>query len=89
MRRKIGTSASGIVNIEDADGRLRLRWTHQGQRYCLGVGLPDSKANRTVAMTKANRIESEIIHEIFDPTLKRYRGDRDHMAIVTVKQLFE
>jgi integrase len=77
------------VNLEDADGRLRLRWTHQGQRYCLSVGLPDSKANRLVARNKANRIESEIAHDLFDPTLKRYRADHDRRDALTVVQLFQ
>lgn len=72
MGRKISASVSGKVKVEDAGGRLRLRWTH-GQRYCLSVGLPVSKANITIAIAQANRIESEIIHHVFDPTLARYQ----------------
>ncbi len=73
MGRKIGSSTNGLVKVENADGRLRPRWTYQRKRYALTVGLPDSKTNRSVAVSKANQIELDIISGHFDPTLNNYK----------------
>lgn len=39
-------SSKGTVSVEEFQGRLRLRWRHEGKRYVLAIGLPDSKVNR-------------------------------------------
>jgi integrase len=51
MERK--KNQQGTVAVETYKDRLRLRWGHQGQRYCLSLGMPDTQVNRIVATGKA------------------------------------
>jgi integrase len=84
-----GTS---FVRVENDDGRLRLRFTHNGKRYTIAVGLPDSKINRLVAQQKAAQIELDIASGNFDITLSKYRPPKTtslKQKEVTVVQLFE
>lgn len=78
----------GAVNVEADRGWLRLRWSWQGKRFVLSLGLPDEPTNRTIAERKARLIEADIKLEQFDPTLERYRVG---VAIdsITVVALFE
>lgn len=62
----------GTVTIEDAEGRLRLRWRYKGKRYSLSMGLPFNKVNCKAAKLIATRIELDIAADNFDPTLIRY-----------------
>ncbi|MEM1311226.1 MAG: DUF3596 domain-containing protein [Cyanobacteria bacterium P01_D01_bin.71] len=50
-----------------------MRFTFEGKRYTLAVGLPDSKINRLVAHQKATQIELNITSDNFDTTLKKYK----------------
>jgi integrase len=69
----MGTKQSkGTVTIENAEGRLRLRWRHKGVRYSLSTGLSFNKVNYKAAKLIANRIELDIAADNFDLTLKRY-----------------
>jgi integrase len=63
----------GFVSVEEYQGRLRIRFRHDGKRYALSVRLPDSKVNRVVARQKASQIELDIASGNFDPTLKKYK----------------
>ncbi|MGP1385714.1 MAG: tyrosine-type recombinase/integrase [Thainema sp.] len=67
--------AKGQVKIEVYAERLRLRWSYQGKRYCLSVGLPDSVINRKVASQKAQQIELDMLSGNFDPSLEKYRPE--------------
>ncbi len=55
------------------DRGLRLRWRHEGKRYCLALGIPDNKLNRAAAQTKARQIEGDMVTGNFDPTLTKYK----------------
>jgi integrase len=69
----------GLVSIEEYQGRLRLRFRHEGKRCTISVGLPDSAVNRRVAQQRAAQIELDIASGNFDFTLKKYKpakGDR-------------
>lgn len=66
-------ASKGEVVVEIFKGRLRLRWSCLGKRYCLSIGLPDSKVNRLNAERKARQIEGDIATGNFDPTLKKYK----------------
>ena len=68
----------GKVSIEAIDGWLRLRWRVHGKQYALRVGLPDTKANRMVAQSKAHQIYLDVISGNFDPTLDKYRPPRQN-----------
>lgn len=53
----MGDHTKRIVQVGADKGWLRLRWTYQGKRYALTLGLPDSNVNTTVAQQKAHQIE--------------------------------
>jgi integrase len=62
------------VRIENFKGRLRLRWSYRGKRFCLSFGFADSPLGRKVAEGRAKLIEIDLITGNFDPTLNKYRG---------------
>jgi integrase len=66
--RRISTAkpTKSIVRVGTDKGWLRLRWTYQGRRYALTLGLPDSAANRLYAEQKAKVVELDIISGNFD-----------------------
>jgi integrase len=82
MERK--KNQQGTVAVETYKDRLRLRWGHQGQRYCLALGMPDTKVNRIVAEGKAKIIEGDLVTSNFDPTLAKYKPELAHQA-ATIK----
>ncbi|MCY7275742.1 MAG: DUF3596 domain-containing protein [Phormidesmis sp. CAN_BIN44] len=51
---------------------MRLRWSHEGKRYCLSLGLKDNPKNRAQAQIRADIIERDIEHGMFDPMLFKY-----------------
>jgi integrase len=67
--------AKNTVKVESLRGNLRLRWSYQGERYCLSLDLYDSPLARTVAEGKASIIEADLTTGNFDGTLKKYQGD--------------
>ena len=81
----------GTVSIENLEDRgLRLRWRHEGNRYVLALGIPDSKLNRSVAPNKARQIEGDIATNNSDGTLEMYRPAKTVPKIrLTVPNLFE
>lgn len=85
-------SDKGFVKVENDEGRLRLRFTFEGKRHTLAVGLPDSKINRLVAHQKATQIELDIASGNFDRTLKKYKppkASKKKVEQVTVWGLFQ
>ncbi len=66
-------TAKGAVSLSEFRNCLLLRWRHQGKRYALYLGLPDTRVNRTVAQRKASQIELDIAAGHFDKTLKSYK----------------
>ncbi|MDX2272126.1 MAG: tyrosine-type recombinase/integrase [Cyanobacteriota bacterium] len=76
----MATSPNGSVKIETDNGRLRIRFTHLGKRYCFALGLPDSKVNRTAAIGKATQIELDMASGHLDPTLKTYKPQRERQV---------
>jgi integrase len=67
--------AKGTIAVEVFKDRLRLRWGYAGKRYCLYIGLPDTKVNRVAAEAKARQIELDIASSNFDATLKKYKTE--------------
>jgi integrase len=61
------------VKVESFKGWLRLRWSYEGQRLTLSLGLPDSVVNRTAAIAKAATIEGDLATGNFDSSLAKYR----------------
>jgi integrase len=52
---------------------LRLRWRHEGKRYGLCFGKPDSPLWRLKAKELATQIEQDMAYGSFDATLRSYR----------------
>jgi len=78
------------VHVEVRNGWLKLRWSDQGRRYDLALGLPDGSLNRKVAERKANEIEIDIATEKFDSTLTKYRSEeKPHPSSISVAALFQ
>jgi integrase len=77
------------VNVESFEGRLRLRWRHNGRRYCLALGLGDRPVNRLVAEQKSRAIEADIVTGNFDPTLVKYRPAPSQSEGISLVELFD
>jgi integrase len=86
---KTAKAKKGTVSVTADRGRLRLGWRHEGKRYFLFIGLPDSITNRRVATAKATQIELDILSGHFDPTLKRYKAELHSHIETAVTELFE
>ena len=76
----------GSVAVENSNNRLRLRWSCEGQRYCLALGLPYSPVNLKPAQKTANQIELDVASGNFDPTLDKY-GNKQTTAVRTPKKV--
>jgi integrase len=61
------------VKLESFQGRLRLRWSCQGKRYTISLGLDDTSLGRTIAQGRVSQIETDLITGTFDVTLAKYR----------------
>jgi integrase len=79
MVRKI-RNIKGSVGIVNTDGRIRLRWSYQRDRYSLNL-YPYTKNNLLEARKIALRIESDMVQGSFDPTLEKYKP----MAVAPVE----
>ena len=66
---------AGTPKIKVSNGRLQIVLTHRGVRKYLSLGLPDSKRNRTYADMVKSWIENDLLSNIFDSTLDKYRRD--------------
>jgi integrase len=61
------------VKVESIKGRLRLRWSYEGNRYFL-PGWKDNDLGRALAQSRASLIDTDMAMGNFDPTLVRYRS---------------
>jgi integrase len=75
------------VNIEVFQERLRLAWSWQGKRFWLYIGLPDTKPNRKAAEIKARQIELDMASGNFDPSLVKYKPQKQES--ISVSELFD
>lgn len=69
-------SSKGSVGVESFQGRLRLRLPRQlydGKQKYLTIGLDDNKINRRIAESKAAEIEKDIVLDVFDYSLVKYK----------------
>jgi len=80
----------GTVAIGAFRSVLRLRWSHAGKRYCLSLGMPDSRVNRVVAQARAKVIEGDLVTGNFDPTLAKYKPSQVQQAVaISVVELLQ
>ena len=67
----------GEVKIESIRGMLRLRWRVEGERFCLNLGLSDSKINRLKANQLSSTIAIDVLSGHLDRTLVKYGKKRN------------
>ena len=79
--------ASGSVKVQIFKDRLRLVWSWQGKRFWLYIGLPDTIANRKAASMKASQIELDMASGNFDPSLTKYKPQKQES--ISVSDLFD
>lgn len=77
------------INIGSAGKSLRLRWTHEGERYTLSLGLKDTKTNRIKAKDVILLIEADIENNEFDTTLNKYRPEKELAEKPSCLELFQ
>ncbi|MEL6229591.1 MAG: tyrosine-type recombinase/integrase [Cyanobacteria bacterium J06627_3] len=77
----------GEISVINDKGWLRLRWSHQGKRYVMAVGLLDTPANRPLAEAKAGIIRADILSGQFDKSLVKYRYETSES--LTVLEVYE
>ena len=66
-------NSKGVVSINNAKGRIRLRWRYQANRHSLSLGAY-TKSNLIQARIIALKIEQDILVNNFDKTLFKYTG---------------
>jgi integrase len=82
------------ITIESHRGKLRLRWVCPvaGKRVNLALGVDDdSAAGKGYAITLKDRIENDVKHGYYDPTLLKYRPKTigDNLTEITTVELFD
>jgi integrase len=61
------------IQIENHEGRLRLRWYDGKKRHTLAIGIADSPIGRSLAQKKKAEIELDWQTGHYDPTVLKYR----------------
>ncbi|MCT7952885.1 DUF3596 domain-containing protein [Ancylothrix sp. C2] len=82
-----GRNRKGSVTVQSFKGVLRLVWSYQGKQRFLYSGLVDTPLNRIVAEGKAKVIEGDLATGNFDPTLAKYKPERQNQ--ISVVELFQ
>lgn len=81
----------GSVSLENANGRIRLRWRFQSKRYSLNL-CSYSKENKLEARKLALIIERDMLCRTFDLTLEKYsqkHQERQSAVKQDIVSLFE
>jgi len=76
-----------LCEVKIFKDRLRLVWSWQGKRFWLYIGLPDTIANRKAALMKASQIELDMASGNFDPSLTKYKPQKQES--ISVSDLFD
>ncbi len=61
------------ITVENFRGNLRIRFTHQGERQCIALGIADNPTARAYASQLASTIELDILSRNFDKSLLKYK----------------
>jgi integrase len=81
------------ITIEKHQHKLRLRWTcpETGNRKNLALGVEDSTTSRAFASTIKVRIENDVKHGYYDPSLLKYRPKTigKNASEITTVELFD
>ena len=63
----------GEISIENCEGRIRLRFRYEGNRYAFNLPYAYSQENLKYAVLKQTEIKLDILKGCFDTTLKKYK----------------
>jgi integrase len=63
----------GEISITNSEGRIRLRFRHEGKRYNLSLPFAYSPENLKHAVLKQTELKLDILKGCFDTTLKKYK----------------
>lgn len=74
-------NSRGTVSINNYKGRVRLRWSYQSKRYSINLSVY-SKAAILPAKKLALQIEHDMQNNLFDLTLKKYKGENTVLPII-------
>ncbi len=77
--------------IDKKGNTLRLRWSYEGKRCQLSLGVRDDRAGRLIANAKQTEIELDILSGHYDPTLVKYKLQKfgTNTSEITAVALFE
>jgi integrase len=77
--------------IDKKGNTLRLRWSYEGKRCQLSLGVRDDCAGRLLANAKRTEIELDILSGNYDPTLVKYKLRKfgTNTSEITAVALFE
>jgi integrase len=76
------------INIEIVKGKIRLRWSYQGQRFSLSMGENNSQ-NLDLARSKAYEINSDIYKNSFDANNYKPKETTTVFKEITLLELWE
>lgn len=82
----------GKVGVSVNNGSLRLRLPRGvfgGKQKFISLGLKDTPQNRRIAKAKAQQIESDILFNNFDQSLKRYQSGSAGIGKITLIELYQ
>ena len=82
-KRNRQRNRKGTITVTSRNGILRLRWTHQGTRKELSLGLTDTPLHRHMAEGRAAQLKADIVSGEYDETLDRYRLIPSESAPIT------
>ena len=66
-------ASAGTVQTINNNGRIALRWTYQGRRFKLSVGLPFRPESIKAVAGRIAQIEKDIAYGELDTTLAKYK----------------
>lgn len=61
------------VWIDKTGNTLRLRWSYEGRKQSLSLGVTDNPIGRSLAKSKSAEIEKDLSAGYYDPTLLKYK----------------
>lgn len=77
-------TAKGDVSIENAEGKIRLRWRYQKERFSLNLPYHFTESNILLATVIATVIKLDMLTGNFDTTLKRYEQTQLSTLLTTL-----
>jgi integrase len=75
----------GQISILSSNNRLQLRFTYQGKRQYLSLGLPDTPTNRALAEVKAQALSQDLRQGCADTTWQKYKLGRHLNLVISPK----